>query len=132
MSRKDALLGMPHGTANNRLRKLLIFDLAGRCNLLTCYRCQKPIEDESHLSIEHKDAWQQAADPLAAFMSLDNVAFSHLSCNMAARDFQLNHFHKNKTACLRGHEFTPENTRVDKRGKRSCRACYRIYEGRRS
>lgn len=26
-------------------------------------------------------------------------------------------------ACVRGHEFTPENTRVDGRGVRSCRAC---------
>ncbi len=28
-----------------------------------------------------------------------------------------------KTACLRGHEFTPTNTRVDADGKRRCRAC---------
>lgn len=29
-----------------------------------------------------------------------------------------------KTACVRGHEFTPENT-YDARGKRECRACHR-------
>lgn len=27
------------------------------------------------------------------------------------------------THCLNGHEFTEENTRIDKRGKRACRTC---------
>lgn len=31
------------------------------------------------------------------------------------------------THCKRGHEFTPENTRIDKLGKRYCRACKRLY-----
>jgi len=30
-----------------------------------------------------------------------------------------------KTHCLRGHEFTPENTRVDRIGRRGCRSCER-------
>lgn len=30
---------------------------------------------------------------------------------------------KNATHCKRGHEFTPENTYLDKRGSRVCRAC---------
>ena len=42
-----------------------------------------------------------------------------------------------KTHCLRGHEYTPENTRVDKHGKRYCRTCHRErnrreYQERRS
>lgn len=28
-----------------------------------------------------------------------------------------------KTHCVHGHPFTPKNTRLDKRGKRCCRAC---------
>lgn len=31
-----------------------------------------------------------------------------------------------KTHCKRGHEFTPENTYVDKKGRRDCRACRRV------
>lgn len=31
-----------------------------------------------------------------------------------------------KTHCLRGHEFTHENTYVDKRGRRGCRRCMQI------
>jgi len=32
------------------------------------------------------------------------------------------------TACWRGHEFTPENTRIKKNGTRSCKACHAIEE----
>jgi hypothetical protein len=34
---------------------------------------------------------------------------------------------RQKTHCNRGHEFTPENTRVRKDGKRDCRECDRLY-----
>jgi hypothetical protein len=32
-----------------------------------------------------------------------------------------------RTHCIRGHEWTHENTRVDARGKRRCRACVRAW-----
>jgi hypothetical protein len=35
-----------------------------------------------------------------------------------------------KTHCLRGHEFTPENTRIQ-RGTRACRECIRVAAARR-
>lgn len=31
-----------------------------------------------------------------------------------------------RTHCIHGHEFTPENTRTDRRGRRSCKTCQRI------
>jgi hypothetical protein len=33
-----------------------------------------------------------------------------------------------KTHCLRGHEFTVENTRIEPGGRRRCRACHRIQQ----
>lgn len=33
---------------------------------------------------------------------------------------------KRKTHCINGHEFTPENTRVDQQGFRCCRMCERV------
>jgi hypothetical protein len=33
------------------------------------------------------------------------------------------HIYARKTECGNGHEFTPENTRIDKRGARACRTC---------
>lgn len=38
---------------------------------------------------------------------------------------------KGATHCHRGHEFTPENTRVGKRNNRSCKECHRINEAAR-
>lgn len=32
------------------------------------------------------------------------------------------------TECRNGHPFDDDNTRVDKRGRRSCKACYRVYD----
>lgn len=81
-SRKDELLGESHGTANGRLRKAILFDLAGRCGMLRCYRCAVAIEFVDELSIEHKDPWQRATDPRASFFDLKNIAFSHLRCNV--------------------------------------------------
>lgn len=36
-------------------------------------------------------------------------------------------FNASKTHCKHGHEFTEENTRLDKRNQRVCRACQRRY-----
>lgn len=81
---KSALLGMPFGTASNRLRKAILFRLVQRLNEDKCFRCGKSIVSVDDLSIEHKESWQSAYDPVEAFFSLDNISFSHLSCNIAA------------------------------------------------
>lgn len=36
-----------------------------------------------------------------------------------------------KTHCVHGHEFTPENTRLDARGARRCRTCLAAWEAAR-
>lgn len=84
MTRKSPLPGLSRGSAFNSLRKLLLFNLASRLNLLWCFRCGNPIETVAEFSIEHKEAWEGAEDPQAAFFDLENVAFSHLKCNCGA------------------------------------------------
>jgi hypothetical protein len=79
---KDEALGMPHGTAANKLRKMIMFDLLDTCGKNTCFKCGKIIETVDELSIEHKESWLYADDPKEAFFSLDNIAFSHLRCNV--------------------------------------------------
>ena len=36
------------------------------------------------------------------------------------------YFNANKTHCPRGHEYTPENTKLIPDGRRDCRACHKI------
>lgn len=83
-SKKDALLGMPLGTASARLRKEIMFEMVCALGRDTCHRCHKKITVAAQLSIDHKDAWMSAAEPVKTFFALDNIAFSHLSCNVAA------------------------------------------------
>jgi hypothetical protein len=82
--RKSQKLGMPFGTASARLRKAMLFYLAGKVGALTCFRCEQQIVSIDDFSMEHKDSWECAAEPLKAFLDVQNIAFSHLSCNCSA------------------------------------------------
>ncbi len=116
---KTKLLGMPHGTASNKLRKMLLFRFAGALGWLGCYRCdQGTIKSIDDFSIEHKEPWMSAEDPVKAFFDLDNIAFSHLSCNAGVAN-------RDKTHCPKGHGYTDDNTYVLPNGGRECRVCKR-------
>ena len=95
---KDIQLGMSHGKASQILRKSIIFDFAKRLDLDDCYRCNKKIKDIKELSIEHKENWLNSKDPIGLFFSLDNIAFSHLTCNIGAvwKDKKFSEEHCNK------------------------------------
>lgn len=80
---KNATLGMPSGTACNRLRKLVLFRQLQKHKENICVRCNKEIEKVEDLSIEHIKPWEGISAEL--FWNLDNVAFSHLSCNRPFR-----------------------------------------------
>lgn len=75
-------LGMHEATARGRLSRLILFSFAQRLELDTCFRCGEKIERVEDLSIEHKVPWLDV-DP-ALFWDLNNIAFSHLSCNSGA------------------------------------------------
>ena len=80
-NKKAEQLGMPWGTANNRLRKKILFNLLLRYKENICFQCKKEINTEKELSIEHKKPWLD--NGIELFWDLDNIAFSHLSCNCA-------------------------------------------------
>ncbi|HEX8708105.1 MAG TPA: HNH endonuclease [Pyrinomonadaceae bacterium] len=79
-TRKSAFLGMPHGTANARLRKKILFHLLQKHDENICFRCSESIETVDELSIEHKQPWEGVSVEL--FWSPDNIAFSHPRCNV--------------------------------------------------
>jgi hypothetical protein len=78
--RKSDILGMPFGTACNRLRRMVMFSLLQRYEENVCFKCGKLILQASDLSLEHKEAWQNSGPSL--FWDLDNIAFSHQQCNL--------------------------------------------------
>lgn len=81
-AQKAEQLGMPFGTANAKLRKMILFNLVQRFGLDVCYRCGGKIETIETFTIEHKKAWLNVNPDL--FWDLDNIAFSHLTCNIGA------------------------------------------------
>lgn len=84
-SKKQKQLGMNPSTAQNRLRKLILFDLIKKLKLNKCYQCGEEITESEHLSIEHKIPWLDSENPKELFFDLNNISFSHLSCNVSAR-----------------------------------------------
>ncbi len=79
--RRAKLLGMPISSARSKLVKQILFDLLIRYNENFCYRCNEEIKTIRELSIEHKVAWLNSDKPKELFFDLENIAFSHLSCN---------------------------------------------------
>lgn len=76
-------LGMPWGTANAKLRKMILWTLLLKLGGNNCFKCEKPIETIEELSIEHKQPWQGVSADL--FWDMNNIAFSHLRCNTPHR-----------------------------------------------
>ena len=123
---KARLLGQSFGAASNRLRKLILFDLLQRFDLDQCFQCGQTIEYIDDLSIEHKEPWQGADDPRNAFFDLDNIAFSHLSCNSGAG----NGGPKRQEECGRGHPMVGDNVYRHPNGGQFCKACRRLRQER--
>lgn len=81
-TKKRAQLGMPIGTASNRLLKDLLFKLALEAGY-RCHRCSGEL-DRKTLSVEHKEPWLDSDDPVGRFFDLENIGFSHRACNIGA------------------------------------------------
>ena len=58
----------------------------------------------------------------------DHLRIGTQAENCADRDQKGRNGHRNKTHCPQGHPYDEENTRIDSRGKRKCRACDRNYQ----
>jgi hypothetical protein len=68
---------MPFSTAERRLRKAVIHELAAQLGKNKCSRCGTEIKSPEDLAIIHLRDWQD--DP-ARFWDLTNIAFSHVGC----------------------------------------------------
>ncbi len=77
---KSEFLGINTGTAFHRLRKQFYFKLIKQFNLNICFRCNEEILTETELSLDHKEPWLYVSKE--KFWDLNNLAFSHLKCNV--------------------------------------------------
>ena len=75
---------MNPSTASNRLKKELLYSLAKRLKINWCYQCGAEIKNTSELTVEHKTPWLDSEDPINLFFDIDNIAFSHPTCNYSA------------------------------------------------
>lgn len=79
--KKAAQLGINPSTAQNRLLKDLLFQLVSDAGRNTCFHCGGQI-DRGSFSVEHKTPWLDSENPRELFFDLENIAFSHLGCNV--------------------------------------------------
>lgn len=82
--KKATQLGMPIGTAANRLRKMIIFNFLKKLNENYCFQCGGEICNIDELSIEHKIPYLDSENPVELYFDLNNIGFSHLDCNCSA------------------------------------------------
>ncbi len=81
--KKQNQLGMNPSTASGRLVKDVLYSLVVQTDQNNCYQCGLPMSRDT-FSIEHKEPWLDSEDPLGLYFDLNNISFSHHSCNVAA------------------------------------------------
>lgn len=80
---KKRQLGMDPGTANYRLTRDLLWNFILVTGCHHCYRCGEEMTREN-FSIEHVKPWLHSEDPLGLYFDIDNISYSHQSCNYSA------------------------------------------------
>lgn len=82
--KKNKQLEMNASTASHRLRRNIMYHLAKKLGEHYCYQCGAEIESVEDFTVEHKVPWIDSPNPRELFFSMDNIAFSHYSCNIGA------------------------------------------------
>ena len=91
---KAKQLGMNPSTASGRLVKDVLFKFVSEAGH-KCFQCGGGLTRET-FSLEHKTPWLHTDEPVKNYFDLDNIAFSHKSCNSSAARHP-HKVYKNKT-----------------------------------
>lgn len=81
--KKQLQLGMNPSTAAGRLVKDILYRFVVDTGQNACYHCGLQMSRET-FSIEHKEPWLDSDDPKGLYFDLENIGFSHQSCNSSA------------------------------------------------
>lgn len=81
--KKSQQLEMNISTAQGRLVKDILWMLLQETNRTKCFICNEEMTRET-FSIEHKIPWLDSNNPKELFWNLNNISFSHLSCNISS------------------------------------------------
>jgi hypothetical protein len=79
-----AQLGVNPSTAGSALKKQIMFHMAKKLGMDNCFQCGEKIETVKEFSVEHKIPWLHSENAKELYFDIDNIAFSHLSCNCKA------------------------------------------------
>lgn len=93
---------MSLGTASHRLRKSILFSLLEELKRNFCFQCREEISSIDELSIEHKIPYLDSKVPKELFFDLNNIAYSHLSCNIKAARKKTGVTHPSQESYRRG------------------------------
>lgn len=80
--KKKQQLGMNPSTAQGRLLKDILWSFVDTSGSL-CFQCGNKMSRDN-FSIEHKIPWLDSEDPVGLFFDMENIGFSHLTCNVKA------------------------------------------------
>lgn len=81
--KKTLQLGMNPSTASGRLVKDLLWHFVQKAGQDCCFHCGGKMTREN-FSVEHKTPWLDSEDPISMFFDIENISFSHSSCNFSA------------------------------------------------
>ena len=83
--------------------------------------------------LAHRLAYELTIGDIPGDLTVDHLCRNRRCCNPAHLRLLTNEENGKlngqavQTHCHNGHEFSPENTRLNSRGHRTCRACERAY-----
>lgn len=97
---------------------------------------------EGRTCLVHRVAWELLVGPIPDGLDLDHLCRNRLCVNPdhlepvtrrenLLRGETIPAFHAAQTHCVHGHEFTPDNTHIERNGSRRCLRCARLHRWRR-
>lgn len=83
-NKKKEQLKINPSTASGRLVKDLLWDFILKSGKGICCKCGKEMT-RATFSIEHLKPWLDSDDPIGLYFDINNIAYSHLTCNSGDR-----------------------------------------------